>query len=66
MSMSPASALAAQSVAKTADPLTVEMDSCSESKASLVAGDLEVAASAAPVPWVRPGPLNPWRTGMAR
>ena len=62
-STSPVSTRADQSVAETAEPLTVEMESCSESEASLVAGDMEVVASAAP------GPISPCRTrsmGKAR
>ena len=49
--------------ARPAEPLIVEMESCSESESSLVAGDLEVAASAPP------GPVSPRRTrskGKAR
>ena len=48
---------------RSAEPLTVAMELCSESESSLVAGDLEVAASAAP------GPVSPRRTrsmGKAR
>ena len=48
---------------RSAEPLTVDMESCSESESSLVAGDLEVAASAAP------GPFSPRPTrsmGKAR
>ena len=48
---------------RSAEPLIVEMESCSESESSLVAGDLEVAASAPP------GPVSPRRTrskGKAR
>ena len=62
-STSPVSTRADQSVAETAEPLTVEMESCSESEASLVAGYMEVVASAAP------GPISPCRTrsmGKAR
>ena len=52
-----------QPAADTADPQTMETESCSESEASLAAGDVEVAASAAP------GPISPRRTrsmGKAR
>ena len=52
-----------QPVADTAVPQTMETESCSESEALLTAGDMEVAASAAP------GPISPRRTrsmGKAR
>ena len=55
----PASTPAVQS----AEPLGMDVESCSESEASLTAGDLEVVASAAP------GPASPRRTrskGKAR
>ena len=52
-----------QPVADTAELQTMETESCSESEASLTAGDMDVAASAAP------GPISPRRTrsmGKAR